>query len=145
MSGIIIYIAWWSEKYPSKRRFIKHDCSWCDKLIVLRTWTHKRKYFYVSKRYIIRMSQNFLEMFESSGGNKIVELDLSSNLTKVNLKEAIAVDTWNNELEIMNEVFSTRVNLCNIQQSNVFQTHIPGLNSKPCKTNQAKANQELTF
>ena len=39
------------------------------------------------------MSQNFHEMFESSGGNKIVELDLSSNLTKVNLKEAIAVDT----------------------------------------------------
>ena len=39
------------------------------------------------------MSQNFHAMFDSSGGNKNVELGLSSNLTKVNLKEAIAIDT----------------------------------------------------
>ena len=88
-------------------------------------------------------------MFDSSGGNKNVELGLSSNLTKVNLKEAIAIDKWNNELEIMNEIFSARVNLCNIWQSNVFQTDILisnryGLNSIPSKAKQAKANLELT-
>ena len=114
-------------------------------LLYYEHWTHKRKIFYVYKRYIIRMSQNFHEVFGSSGGNEIVELDLSSNLTKVNLKEGIAIDTWNNELEIMNEVFSARVNLCNIRENNVFQTHISGLNSIPCKTNQAKPNQKLTF
>ena len=43
--------------------------------------------------------------------------------------------------EIMNEVFSTRVNICNTWQSNVFKTHIPtstryGLNSIPYKANQ---------
>ena len=88
-------------------------------------------------------------MFDSSGGNKNVELGLSSNLTKVNLKEAIAIDTWNNELQIMNEIFSARVNLCNIPQSNVFQTHILtsnryGLNSIPSKAKQAKSNLEFT-
>ena len=43
--------------------------------------------------------------------------------------------------EIMNEVFSTRVNICNTWQSNVFKTRIPtstryGLNSIPYKANQ---------
>ena len=43
--------------------------------------------------------------------------------------------------EIMNEVFSTRANIYNTQQFNVFETHIPtsnryGLNSIPYKANQ---------
>ena len=43
--------------------------------------------------------------------------------------------------EIMNEVFSTRANICNTRQFNVFATHIPtsnryGLNSIPYKANQ---------
>ena len=42
---------------------------------------------------------------------------------------------------IMNEVFSTRANIYNIRQFNVFETHIPtsnryGLNSIPYKANQ---------
>ena len=49
----------------------------------------------------------------------------------------------------MNEIFSARVNLCDIWQSNVFQTDILisnryGLNSIPSKAKQAKANLELT-
>ena len=55
--------------------------------------TYMRKSFYGYKRYSIRMSQNFHEMFDSSGGNKNIELGLSTNLRKVNLKEAIAIDT----------------------------------------------------
>ena len=31
---IIIYVAWWWEKYLSKRSLIKHTCSWRDKLVV---------------------------------------------------------------------------------------------------------------
>ena len=31
---IIIYVAWWWEKYLSKRSQLKHTCSWHDKLIV---------------------------------------------------------------------------------------------------------------
>ena len=43
--------------------------------------------------------------------------------------------------EIMNEVFSTRANIYNTQQFNVFETHIPtsnryGLNSIPYKASQ---------
>ena len=41
MPDIIIYVAWRWEKYLSKRRLIKHTCSWHDKLIV--SWTLKRK------------------------------------------------------------------------------------------------------
>ena len=35
MRGIIIYVAWWWEKYLWKRSVLKHTCSWRDKVIVL--------------------------------------------------------------------------------------------------------------
>ena len=35
MHDIIIYVAWWWEKYLSKRSLVKHTCSWPNKLIVL--------------------------------------------------------------------------------------------------------------
>ena len=35
MRDIIIYVAWWWQKYLSKRSPLKHTCSWRDKLIVL--------------------------------------------------------------------------------------------------------------
>ena len=41
MRDIIIYVAWWLEKYFSKRSLIKHTCSWRDKLIV--SWTLNRQ------------------------------------------------------------------------------------------------------
>ena len=44
MRGIIIYVARWWEKYPSKRSLIKHTCSWPDKLILL--WTSENIFRY---------------------------------------------------------------------------------------------------
>ena len=35
MRNVIIYVAWWWEKYLLKRSLIKHICSWRDKFIVL--------------------------------------------------------------------------------------------------------------
>ena len=34
MHDIIVYVAWWWEKYLSKRSLIKHSCLWRDKLII---------------------------------------------------------------------------------------------------------------
>ena len=45
MRDIIIYVAWWLEKYLSKRSLIKHTCSWHDKLIVLWKLNRKAKIF----------------------------------------------------------------------------------------------------
>ena len=43
MSDIIIYIAQWWEKYPSKCNLIRHTCSWLDKLKpYIKFNTHKR-------------------------------------------------------------------------------------------------------
>ena len=45
MSGIIIYVTRWGEKYLPKHSPIKHTCSWCDKLIVLWRLNRRAKIF----------------------------------------------------------------------------------------------------
>ena len=45
ISDMIIYVAWWWEKYLSKHSLIKHTCSWCDKLIVLWRLNRQAKIF----------------------------------------------------------------------------------------------------
>ena len=45
MRDIIIYTAWWWEKYLSKGSLAKHTCSWRDKLIVLWALNRQTKIF----------------------------------------------------------------------------------------------------
>ena len=40
-----IYVAWWWEKYLSKRSPIKCICSWRDKSLYYENWADKRKHF----------------------------------------------------------------------------------------------------
>ena len=50
MRDIVIYAAWWREKYLSKCSLIKHTCSWRDKLMVL--WTLNRHAIIFSQFYL---------------------------------------------------------------------------------------------
>ena len=59
MCDIIIYVARWWEKYLSKRNFIKHTCSWRDKLIVLWTLNRQAKIFLRMVLYIVLLSVTF--------------------------------------------------------------------------------------
>ena len=45
MCDIIIYVAWWWEKFLSRRNLFKHTCSWRVKLIVLWTLNRQAKMF----------------------------------------------------------------------------------------------------
>ena len=78
---------------------------------------------------------DFQDLLRSSGDISIHQRCINSLLTEV-YKYIHGLSP-----EIMNEVFSTRANIYNTRQFNVFETHIPtsnryGLNSIPYKANQ---------
>ena len=78
---------------------------------------------------------DFQDLLRSSGDTSIHQRCINSLLTEV-YKYIHGLSP-----EIMNEVFSTRANIYNTQQFNVFETLVPtsnryGLNSIPYKTNQ---------
>ena len=92
---------------------------------------HKRSLRLLLKNY----EDEFQDLLKSSGDISIQLRCISSLLTKA-YKYIHVLSP-----EIMNEVFSTRANIYNTVQFNVFETHIPtsnrcGLNSIPYKTNQ---------
>ena len=67
-----------------------------------------------------------------------------SKMCKLLINRSIQIYSWSFP-EIMNEVFSTRANICNTWQFNVSKIHIPtssryGLNSIPYKANRKTSN-----
>ena len=92
---------------------------------------HERSLRLLLKNY----KDDFQDLLRSSGDISIHQRCINSLLTEV-YKYIHGLSP-----EIMNEVFSTRANIYNTQQFNVFETHIPtsnryGLNSIPYKANQ---------
>ena len=78
---------------------------------------------------------DFQDLLGSSGDISIHQRCISAFLTEVYQY------IYGLSPEIMNKVFSTRANIYNTRQFNVFETHIPtsnryGLNSIPYKANQ---------
>ena len=53
-------LAWWWEKYLSKRSQIKHTCSWRDKLIALWTLNRQAKIFLRILNYFLGRSKLFI-------------------------------------------------------------------------------------
>ena len=92
---------------------------------------HERSLRLLLKNY----KDDFQDLLRSSGDISIHQRCINSLLTEV-YKYIHGLSP-----EIMNEVFSTRANIYNTRQFNVFETHIPtsnryGLNSIPYKANQ---------
>ena len=110
----------------------------------------------IHERFLLLLLKNYKDDFQdllrSSGDISIHQRCINSLLTEV-YKYIHGLSP-----EIMNEVFSTRANIYNRRQFNVFETHIPtsnryGLNSIPYKANQLwnllpenlKLSQSLTL
>ena len=92
---------------------------------------HERSLRLLLKNY----KDDFQDLLRCSGDISIHQRCINSLLTKV-YKYFHGLSP-----EIMNELFSTRTNIYNTRQFNVFETHIPtsnryGLNSIPYKANQ---------
>ena len=99
----------------------------------------KHKMNKIHKRFLRLLLKNYKDDFQdlltSSGDISIHQRCINSSLTEV-YKYIHGLSP-----EIMKEVFSTRANIYNTRQFNVFETHIPtsnryGLNSIPYKANQ---------
>ena len=92
---------------------------------------HERSLRLLLKNY----NDNFQDLLRSSGDISIYQRCINLLLTEV-YKYIHSLSP-----KIINEVFSTRVNIYHTRQFNVFETHIPtsnrcGLNSIPYKANQ---------
>ena len=104
----------------------------CDRGIIHKmNKIHKPSLRLLLKNY----KDDFQDLLRSSGDISIHQRCINSLLTEV-YKYIHGLSP-----EIMNEVFSTRANIYNTRQFNVFQTHIPTsnryrLNSIPYKANQ---------
>ena len=92
---------------------------------------HERSLRFLLKNY----KDDFQDLLRSSGDISVHQRLINSLLTDV-YKCIHSLSP-----EIMNEVFSTRANIYNTRQFNIFKTHIPtsnryGLNSIPYKASQ---------
>ena len=98
----------------------------CQRRIMHMNKIHEQSLRFLLKNY----KDDFQDLLRSSGDISVHQRCINSLLTEV-YKYIHGLSP-----EIMNEVFSTRANIYNTRQFNVFETHIPtsnryGLNSIP--------------